>query len=39
MANLGLPHAEYAKAPSISLVHITVKDVLTKKVRWIVRDA
>lgn len=37
MGNLDFPHAEYAKALSISLVHITVRDVLTKKVRWIAR--
>lgn len=31
MGNLDLPYAEYAKALSISLVHITARDVLTKK--------
>lgn len=31
MGNLDLPHAEYAKALSTSLDHITVRDVLTKK--------
>lgn len=31
MGNLDLLLAEYAKALSISLVHITVRDVLTKK--------
>lgn len=31
MGNLDLPHAGYAKALSISLVHITARDVLTKK--------
>jgi len=33
MANLDLPLAEYAKALSISLVHTTARDVLTRKVR------
>lgn len=31
MANLDLPLAEYAKALSISLVHTTARDVLTRK--------
>lgn len=33
MENLDLPLAEYAKALSISLVHTTARDVLTRKVR------